>query len=234
MKSSAILPFAVALIIQISNTSPTSALPAVQDSPLGKVKDNTGVGSGFRPAPGHPGVSAYIPLHHIRQEPFLCVTTSATMVLAYYGVMTSPRELKARSDGRAYRPGEVFHYNRFTYFYQLLQGVASLGCSWRFNSFPLTEEGFKTGLSQVKAALDHGKPPLVDTSLYGDHTIVICGYDEATARILIMDPNISDPGLRALTYAQFEKVWNSDGVRYHYRAAVFTSGRPEGRSTAAR
>ena len=224
MKSAGILSCAVALIIQISSIARISASPA---PPIGKVKDNAGVGTDFRPSPNHPGRSAYIRLHHIRQEPYLCVTTSATMALAHYGVKTSPRELKALSDGRAYHPDQVFHYNKFTYFYQLIEGVASLGCAWRFGSFPLTEEGFKTGMAHVKVALDQGKPALVDTSLYGDHTFVVCGYDEAAARILIMDPNIPRPGLRSLTYSQFERVWNSDGVNYHYRAAVFTSGRPQ-------
>ena len=156
------------------------------------------------------------------------------MVLAYYGVKTTPRALKALSDGRVYNPAQIFHYNRFTYFYQLIKGVAALGCGWRFQSFPLTDEGFTTGMAQLKAALDHGDPPLVDTRLYGDHTFVICGYDEAAAEILIMDPNIPDPGWRVLTYAQFEQVWNSDGVNYHYRAAVFTTGKPPERTKSAR
>jgi hypothetical protein len=147
------------------------------------------------------------------------------MVLAYYGVQTSPRELKALSDGHAYNPNQTFHYNKFTYFYQLIKGVAALGRSWRFGSFPLTEQGYKTGMAQLKTALDLGNPPLVDTSLYGDHTFVICGYDEAAAEFLIMDPNIPRPGYRTLTYAQFERIWNSDGVNCHYRAAVFTSGK---------
>jgi hypothetical protein len=160
MKSAAMLSFTVVVILQISNTPPVFALPALQDSPIRKVKNDAGVGARLQPTPEHPGKSAYIRLQHIRQEPFLCVTTSATMVLAHDGVKTSPRELKALSDGRAYHPDQPFHYNKFTYFYQLLKGVASLGCTWRFNSFPLTEEGFRTGMAQVKAALDRGNPPL--------------------------------------------------------------------------
>jgi hypothetical protein len=207
--------------------APVSASPALQSPAIGKVKDNAGVGASFRPLPNQPGKSACILLRHIRQEPYLCVTTSATMVLAYDGVKTTPRELKALSDGRIYNPDQPFHYNKFTYFYQLTKGVASLGCAWRFGSFPLTDEGFRIGMAQLKSALDRGNPPLVDTNLYGDHTIVICGYDEAAAELLIMDPNIPHPGLRMLTDAQFERVWNSDGVNCHYRAAVFTSGKPE-------
>jgi hypothetical protein len=226
MKPAGILPSILLLIVQILNATPTSALAALQTPPMEKVGDNTGVGSEFRPRGDLPGKSAYIRLNHIRQEPFLCVTTSAAMALAYYGVKTNPRELKALSDGRAYHPEQTFHYNRFTYFPQLVQGVAALGCKWRFSSFPLTEQGFQAGMARLKAALDAGNPPLVDTSLYGDHTFVICGYDDAAAKILITDPNIPHPGLRALTYSQFQQIWNSDGVNCHYRAAVFTSGRP--------
>lgn len=234
IRSSVIPSFTVASILLISCAAPVPAAPALQSSPVGKVEDNAGVGANFRPVPNRPGKSAFVFLHHIRQEPYLCVTTSATMVLAYEGVKTTPRELKALSDGCTYNPGQPFHYNKFTYFYQLLKGVASLGCSWRFSSFPLTEEGFRTGMTQVKTALDLGNPPLVDTSLYGDHTFVICGYDEAAAEVLIMDPNIPHPGLRTLTYRQFERVWNSDGVNYHYRAAVFTTGKPQDRTAHLR
>ena len=218
------LATAVALLVSIAPS--LFASPSLQSPPIADVKDDTGAGATFRPIPNRPGKSAYIPLRHIRQEPWLCVTTSATMVLAHEGIKTTPRELKALSDGRAYDPAHIFRYTKHTYFVQLVKGVTSLGRTWRFVSFPLTEGGFKTGLARIKAALEQGNPPLVDTSLYSDHTFVVCGYDEATAVVLVMDPNIPHPGLRALTYAQFRKIWYSDGVNCHYRAAVFTSGKP--------
>ncbi len=216
----------IAIAFQLSLGASLFASSPLESPPTAEVNDDTGAGAAFRPLPNRPGKSAYVPLRHIRQEPWLCVTTSATMVLAHEGIKTTPRELKALSDGRAYDPAQTFHYTKHTYFVQLVKGVASLGRTWRFVSFPLTEGGFKTGLARIKAALEQGNPPLVDTSLYGDHTFVICGYDEATAVVLVMDPNIPHPGLRALTYAQFRRIWNSDGVNCHYRAAVFTSGKP--------
>jgi len=209
-----------ALLFAILNALPTSGVAL--DHPLEKVTDRAGVNERFEPPANVPGKSAFVVLRHLRQEPYMCVPTSATMVLARCGVATSPREVKALADGRAYHPGEVFHYRKYTFFEELIKGLSKLGCAWRLDCYALDTRGFEAGLKQIKAALDRGEPPLVDTSLYGDHTMAVCGYDDVKGRIIFMDPNIPDPGVRTLTYSQFERVWNSNGVNCHYRAVVLT------------
>ena len=230
-----VLSLTLAFILQISNAAPVAALPALPDPPVGKVKDNAGVGSNFRPAPDHPGKSAYIHLHHIRQE---AISLCHNLGDNGSGLLWSENQPSRAQSPQRRAPLTIpaGHSTTTSSPISINSSKESppLGCAWRFGSFPLTEEGFRTGLAQVKSALDHGNPPLVDTSLYGDHTFVVCGYDEAASEILIMDPNIPTPGLRVLTDAEFERVWNSDGVNYHYRAAVFTSGRPRDQTTHPR
>jgi len=213
--------FSIAPLVAILNAPSTPVMGATH--PPEKVSDSAGATERFEPPGNVPGKSAFIALRHLRQEPYLCVPTSATMVLARDGVATSPREVKALADGRAYHPGEVFHYRKYTFFEELIKGLSKLGCAWRLDCYALDARGFEAGLKQIKAALDRGEPPLVDTSLYGDHTMAVCGYDDAKGRIIFMDPNIPDPGLRTLTYSQFERIWNSNGVNCHYRAVVLTS-----------
>lgn len=74
------------------------------------------LGIGFTPPPNVTGHSAWIPLRYQEQESNLCVPTSASIILEYFGEQVSPRELKELSMGRRYSPDMPFNDFSITLF----------------------------------------------------------------------------------------------------------------------
>lgn len=164
----------------------------------------------------------FLSVPHLKQEPNLCVPTSAAMVLSYFGDPHSPRELKVLSRGNRFDPSARFDDFTITWYRDLDRGLRTLGYSWRAQRFPNTARGFQQGLEAMRASLRKKNPVLVDVALYGTHTFVIAGFDDAAKRVFIRDPNLPTPGLRILTYEQLESIWN--GLRYDLdaRPSLFT------------
>jgi hypothetical protein len=190
-----------------------------------KVADSVGIVSldQFTPPANELGVSAYIELSHQQQETNLCVPTSASMVLHHTGTTLSAREIKVLSSNK--RQGRNQEFNDFTatMFADLIAGLSKIGVHWEQRTYRNLKSGFRDGLQDLKAALDGGSPVLTDTSLYGGHTFAVVGYDEVQEHIIVVDPAIAAPGLRVILYDDFQGIWNSRGVGFNGRGAVFTS-----------
>ena len=203
------------LAINVSFNASAAAKPA----------DNLGiVQSGqFTPPPNQLGKNGFIELVHQRQEKNLCVPTSASIVLQHYGQFRTPRELKVLSRRKKYDPKKVFNDFTLTMFDDLITGISTLGISWRQQNYPNTKSGAMNGLEDIRNAIDQGFPVLIDTNLYGGHTFVVSGYDNVAQNLVIIDPNLAAPGIRIISYKKIEEIWNSRGVGYNGRGAIFTS-----------
>jgi uncharacterized protein YvpB len=167
--------------------------------------------------------SAWLPVAQIRQETNLCVPTSASMVLDYYGYTYSPREIKVWSRGQEFEPGQAFNDFTITYFSDLISGMRVHQIAWTAASFSNDDSGFENGIREIEKQIDEGKPVLVDTSLYTGHTFVVDGYDLAKDVLIIADPFIDAPGIREISLEDFSVLWNSTKVGSNIRAAIFTA-----------
>jgi len=158
------------------------------------------------------------------QERLLCVPTSASMVLAFYGDEQSPRKLKMLSQGAYFRPSAPFRDYSITPYVKLVRGVRTLGYRWSISDYEMTPDGFSKGLAQLKSDLRAGHPALVDISNRGiGHTIVVAGFDDSLGLIYFVDPAASAPGRLTATYAQFESVWNETAYGGRFRALIHTT-----------
>ena len=77
----------------------------------------------FTPPPNRLGQSAWISVHHRSQERNLCVPTSASIILDYFGDAISPREIKALALNKRYVPGEEFTDFSITMFRDLIKVI---------------------------------------------------------------------------------------------------------------
>lgn len=167
--------------------------------------------------------SHWIPLIQIRQEKNLCVPTSAAIVLKNFGIDLSPREIKTWSRGIEYDSNANFTDFTITFFSDLVVGLKRQNIFWNHKSFKNDLSGFKSGIAEIKDALEKNNPVIVDTSLYGGHTFVIAGYDESRQIFTIIDPFLYAPGIREISYNTFQKIWNSTPPTSSTRGAIFTS-----------
>lgn len=196
----------------------------IGSAPPGPVADDTGVLAPGDPLP-QPVRSAravLLPVPHQRQEDWLCVPTAASMVLAWRGEQRSPRELKQLSRGLPYDPQAPFTDHTLTFFRDLLQGLKTLGHDWQEVSFRTDRAGFQQGLETIRQQLQQDCPVLVDTSLFGGHTLVVAGFDDTRQQLWMVDPHVDAPGWRVLPYLAFETVWHSRGTGFDGRAALLT------------
>jgi hypothetical protein len=190
-----------------------------------KPADNLGIiqAGQFTPPPNQLGKSGFIELVHQRQEKNLCVPTSASIVLQHFGQLKTPRELKVLSRRQKYDPTKRFNDFTLTMFDDLIAGISTLDINWRQQNYPNTKSGAMNGLEDIRNAIDQGSPVLIDTTLYGGHTIIVSGYNDADKNLVIIDPNIDTPGFRIISYKKIAEIWNSRGVGYNGRGAIFTS-----------
>lgn len=186
----------------------------------------------FSHPPNIRGQSAWIPLRYQDQETNLCVPTSASIILDYFGEQVSPRQLKELSMGRQYSPDSPFHDFIITLFRDLISGLHRIGYSWKEEDYPDDRNGLREGLSDIERSLDAGMPVMIDTtrgrgyiSAVAGHTFVVAGYSVPQQALFVMDPNLPSPGAGVVTFQQLEGIWNSRSVNFDERAAVFPQRR---------
>jgi Peptidase_C39 like family len=175
----------------------------------------------FTPPPNRLKQSAWIPLRHQRQERNLCVPTSASIILDYFGHSVSPREIKALALNKSYAPGDGFTDFSDTLFRDLIAGLARRGYDWREKTYVNDSRGFKRGLADIERSLDDGVPVMIDTTLHDGHTFVVAGYSVPDRDIFVVDPFEAAPGVRAVGIRELQGIWNSRATGFNGRAAVF-------------
>jgi hypothetical protein len=177
----------------------------------------------WAPPPNRPGQSAWIPLHHQDQESDLCMPTSASMVLDYFGDSMSPREIKALTLRKEYKPGDIFKDFSGTSDDELVGGLARRGYHWRIKDYPLDAGGLQRGLAEIERSLDAGIPVLVDVAYSEGHTMVANGYSKPDGKLYFIDPDYPAPGIRFAAFEELDALWRpaSADHRFRYRTAVF-------------
>jgi hypothetical protein len=186
----------------------------------------------FTPPPNVAGHSAWLPLRYQDQETNLCVPTSASIILDFFGHQVSPREIKELSMGRQYSPDKPFNDFTITLFRDLIWGLHGIGYSWKEKDYPDDLNGLRRGLAEIEHSLDDGVPVMIDTtrvrghtSTVAGHTFVIAGYSVSQQALYVVDPNLPAPGTRVVGFQELESIWNSRGVNFDERAAVFPQRR---------
>lgn len=151
------------------------------------------------------GEYTYLQVMHKRQAPKMCVPTSASMILAYYGDKNiPPQTLKQLST-------PVNSDFDGTYLRDLINGVRSFGYNWELRVFSVDSAGFENGFKEIRQTLDKGNPILLSTSFPPvGHTMVMVGYDTIRREIFLVDPDIEAPGRRTLSYTKFKAIWHDD------------------------
>ena len=147
----------------------------------------------------------------------LCVAASAEMVLDYCGQKIDQKDIKRLAEGRNLKDNDKNLYTA-TLFVELVRGLKKRGINWQTKSYEMNN--FNGGIKFIVSQIKNNNPVLVDTTLYGGHTLVFSGYDEKDKKIILTDPNIESPGIRILTEEEFKKIWNSKGA---CRALVVTN-----------
>jgi hypothetical protein len=209
------------LVVFGANLVPV-ALSAQTSPPVSAIVGVTG--HAYSPPPNVPGVTAWLPVTQIYQEPNLCVDASAAMVLTYFGTPHSQRELKVWSRGQEFDPRQPFNDFTDTRLKDLVDGLARHGIHWRIGRWPNDAAGLSQGLAAIKQQIDQGNPVLVSTNLYAGHVFVVAGYDSTRNIMVAVDPNILPPGIRELSPDDFAAIWNGSRSGHpDQRAATFTS-----------
>ena len=169
----------------------------------------------------------YISFRHQVQAANLCVPTSASMVIEYYGDKESPDHLKALAQGDIMFQGT--HYN------DIARGLRTLGYFWQIRSLDVDTLEFQASLLLIEAELTRHHPPLVDISVHNDvgpnlhgHTMPIVGFDNESKEIIFNDPAKKNDYVRRMSFSAFQKCWHS-AQNLKYRVIMLT--RPKGDSS---
>lgn len=159
----------------------------------------------------------FLNIPHLQQAENLCAPTSASMALLYFGHRVPPERIKALANSVTKRPEFLG-----TYFEDIVNGLKGINATWEEKYFKTNKEGFDSGLKEIIASLDKGYPVIVDTNVppHG-HTVLVNGYDPNRQLISIVDPLLVAPGLRQMTYVEFEIAWRS--LTADTRGGIFTS-----------
>jgi hypothetical protein len=175
------------------------------------------VATAFQQGHGIRGEYQYIRVAYQQQVHNLCVPTSASMVLHFYGDTISPATLKAISTPK----GSTFEG---TYLADLVAGVKTLGYNWEVKTFSPDDSGFLAGFAEIMSALDAGHPILLSTSSPPiGNTMVMVGYDIYRREIFLIDPNREAPGKRTISFDTFKTIWHEDIAK----ARAFVLTRPK-------
>ena len=163
---------------------------------------------------------------HLRQEPMLCVPTSAAMVLAYYGDPQPPRRLKSLASGRNYDPNAPFSDYTITRFQDLVRALGGLGYVWTEKTYADTPNGAESGLREIELQLVQRRPVMVDVTLPASgHTVVVDGFDPQSRTLFIVDPDAPAPGRRTISYDEFAAIWNEHAYGGRFRSMIVTRPR---------
>ncbi len=153
----------------------------------------------------------HVAVPHLRQEKQLCACASASMILRTFGVNVPQARIKDLSNQMRQQDGTGDAAYEGTYFVDLVNGLKHAGIAdWRRDHFPPTQQGFRDGVLAIYDNLAQGYPVMVDLQIPpAGHTVVVNGVDLQNQLVLIVDPNIAAPGIRRITFQQFESVWKS-------------------------
>jgi hypothetical protein len=176
-----------------------------------------------------PSAFSRINVPHQRQETLLCVPTSTSMMLNKIGFNYPPRQIKlATLDKPYYGPSAPFSAYTPMSISGLMHGLKKLGITtWKSKHYFNSE--FDRGFSEIKASISTGKPVLMiatmrsrsSGSIYG-HAMVISGYDDRRQRLYLIDPDIPRPGLRMISYLEFQRdYWHNGFGGLTSRSVVF-------------
>ena len=159
------------------------------------------------PPPGITATSVYLDVPHRSQgrDP-LCVPTSASMILAYFGETIDKRQLKSLAE--SHKP-ESQRNTEFTYFKDMQHGLSRLGKRWRIRTYSGTDAGFRKGLRDIRNALRKGRPVMIDVHMEDGHTFVIAGYDDLRQQVFIRDPLLGRAQARVLSYEDLRANWHN-------------------------
>ena len=151
------------------------------------------------------------------------IATCSSMAVKYYGEKANPREVYCMASGEQYSPSKN-RYSWDDYWYaQVADGLRKLGYQWVFKgSYRNTSFDFQSGIQEIKRNLDNGCPVIVSVTWNEScrdkfRAVVVNGYDDSNRVVYITDPSIAAPGLRIVSYKNFEKVWHTlDGTDVRY------------------
>jgi hypothetical protein len=149
------------------------------------------------------------------------------MILDYFGDEISPREIKELSLGRRYSPDKPFTDFSVTLFRDLISGLHRRGYDWKEKDYMNDRGGLQKGLADIERSLDSGIPVMIDTTVGEGHTFVVAGYSIAEQSLYALDPDKPDPGIRVVGFPELDNIWNSRGVGFNARAAVFPQRKRE-------
>ena len=164
-------------------------------------------------------------IRYMHQENLLCVPTSASMIMAFYGDYQSPRKLKTMSRGRSYLESASFNDFSINFYRDIIKAATILGYEWREQIFEDNDLGFRQGLDVIKNELSQRRPIMIDLSTPEGHTVVINGFDEKAQMIEVVDPNDSAPGRYSIQYKTLRSIWNEHALNGSFRSLVTTSSR---------
>jgi hypothetical protein len=152
--------------------------------------------------------SIYCEVNHISQYNNLCVGASAEMVLDFYGKRIDQKDIKRHADGIDYKDDDK-HLYKAILFVKLIKGLKDFGIEWEQKYYSMNNGN--QGLDFIISEIKNNHPVLIDTTLYGGHTVVVNGYCEKKKLFIITDPNIESPGIRTIPYLTLRRIWNSKG-----------------------
>ncbi len=170
-----------------------------------KKKPDAGKSVNANAPTAEPRKYVFLPLTHIRQQERLCAPTSASIVLLRYGMKIPPQKVKQLANSVATDKSFTG-----TYFKDVVAGLKTAGLTWKNQHFKTDAEGFSEGIAVIEQSLRRGCPVIIDTFVPPNgHTVVVNGIDPNRKLVSLVDPNIPAPGLRRLSYAEFDQLWRS-------------------------
>ena len=156
----------------------------------------------------------FLELKHQRQGTDLCVPTSASMILAYYGEERDPQWLQSISTPK----GSTF---KGAYPVDMVRGMGKLGYRWDLVCYVNDPNGYSNGISRLKWNLRHQRPVMVGFSNPPlGHVVVLVGLDSEKSQLTFLDPDRPYPGLVTMSEERFREAWHEKISPY--RCAIFT------------
>jgi hypothetical protein len=143
---------------------------------------------------------------HLRQDDWMCVPTSAAMVISYFGETANPRQLKEIAEN--HKP-EGKRNSSFTYWSDMKFALKKIGYRWKIRDYPRNKIGFDKGLRDMKRHLRNGLPVLIDVHQDEGHTFVVMGFDDIAKVVYVRDPNLPKQQSRVFSYSVLQENWHN-------------------------
>ncbi len=147
------------------------------------------------------------------------IVSCFSMILNCYGENKTPREWCGLFSGTPYATNTI--NSQYDYWYaNSVAALRKLNYQWTFtDTYRKNSYDFSQGVKLIKKSLDMGCPCVVNVNYGAGHDkwngVVINGYDGTG--VYIIDPNLAPPGIRIISYSNFEKIWRTlDGIDVRY------------------